>query len=84
MESTSRHLKQMLGNDSGAVFHPKVLFSSEIKGEKEKKKVFLMHRSAAVAGHLVKGRKMLPNRDFPIRQKLAKILRAVLRLGRCL
>lgn len=85
VESTSRHLKQMLGSDSGAVFHPKVLFFSEIKGENEKKKkVFLMHRSAAVAGRLVKGRQTLPNRDFPIRQELAQILGAILRLGRCL
>lgn len=74
----------MLENDSGAVFCPNILFSTEIKGEKEKNYVVLMQSLAAVAGQLVKDRQMLPNRDFPTRWKLAHIFRAILMPIRCL
>lgn len=71
----------MLATDSGAVFCPNVLFSTKISRVKGKKYVFLMSTMAAVAGHLVKDRQMLPNRDFPTRWKLDNILRAILILS---
>lgn len=40
-----------------------------------------MSTMAAVAGHLVKDRQILPNRDFPTRWKLDNILRAILILS---
>lgn len=66
MESTSQYSKQMLENDSGAVFCSNVLFFTKIEGKKGKK-AFLMHCLSAVAGQLVKDRQMLPNRDFSTR-----------------